>query len=326
MTCSHCGGMTSVGLGTSARWPSSTAPACWTVTAGSGSRPSAGRSRPGCTCCPGSGSCWCGPHVGWAGRCGWTPHPSSSPITSGSFGCLLQVTRRSFCWRARGCADGGWILHGRAGRRGSCPALRRGGSACSCGCTMPWPMGSPAWPPSARFWILPPIRPCQLRRRGHRRRSRRQPSSSPTTRAGASRASLAHCRASPSRSRCCGGRGAHCRCGARCSPSSVLPAPASTARSARTAGWTSSAPGSTLPKRSLTRTRPRSTTSCSPSSPVACAICCWAEANTSVTWCCGRWCRYPCTVSSPVKRGAIKTQRWSCRCRSASLTQSGGCS
>jgi diacylglycerol O-acyltransferase / wax synthase len=32
-----------------------------------------------------------------------------------------------------------------------------------------------------------------------------------------------------------------------------------------------------------------------------------------------------CTASSPVKRGATKTQRWSCRCRSASPTRSAGC-
>ena len=67
-----------------------------------------------------------------------------------------------FCWRVRSCAAGGWIPHAHYGRCGSCPACR-GAAACSCGCITPWPMGWPAWRPSARFSTSPPPRPGQPR-------------------------------------------------------------------------------------------------------------------------------------------------------------------
>ena len=69
---------------TSAGSPSSTAPACSTATVASGLRRSAGGSSRDCTWSLASGSCCTDPGWGWAGHCGSTLPPSTSPTTSES--------------------------------------------------------------------------------------------------------------------------------------------------------------------------------------------------------------------------------------------------
>ena len=101
--------------------------------------------------------------------------------------------RRSSWRRVSSCAGAAWIRHGRAGRRGSCPAWLTGGSGYSCGCTTPWRTGSRELLPSACCSTPPPGHPRPPRRRGGRRGSRPPASSWPTMRAGVPRGLVARC-------------------------------------------------------------------------------------------------------------------------------------
>ena len=75
----------------------------------------------------------------------WVDAPSLSSLTMCGFPrCPRQGSTRSSCWHVSSCGGSGWIPHARCGRRGSCLACRWGRSACSCGCTTPWPTGSQA--------------------------------------------------------------------------------------------------------------------------------------------------------------------------------------
>src|SRR5215472_9569391 len=169
------------GPATSAGSPSSTAPACSTAAAGSGSARSASSSSRGCTWSPGSGSCCTGPGWGWAGHCGWTPPPSTSPTTSRSTRWPLPAARPS-CWPpARTWRLGSWIQPGRYGNCGCCPACPTGRWARTCGCTTPSPTAPRRWPSSGRCWTRPPARPRQPRHRGRRRRPRPPVTCWPTT-------------------------------------------------------------------------------------------------------------------------------------------------
>src|SRR5512132_3720872 len=125
-----------------------------------------------------------------------------------------------------------------------------------------------------------------------------------TTGAGAGGGWVAGCRAWPIRA---GDSAARRRCGGSSSPSAP-PAPASTARSAPTASWPSSAAAWISPSRSPTPTTPRSTTWCWPPSPAACASCWPAVASPSKSWCCARWCPSRCTRSSRGRRRATRTR------------------
>jgi len=83
----------------------------------------------GFTCCPGSASCCTPRGGGWAGRCGSTLPPSTSPAMSGCSRWPRPLARPS-CWRpARSCGSGGWTGPARCGRCGSCQAWQKGGSA-----------------------------------------------------------------------------------------------------------------------------------------------------------------------------------------------------
>src|SRR5215468_8873578 len=132
------------GPATSAGSPSSTATACSTAAAGFGSTRSARCWSRGCTRYPGSGSCCTGPGQGWAGRCGSTPPPSTSPSTSASARSPPPAARPS-CWpHARTWRRGGWIQPGRYGNYGCCPACRTSGWARTSGCTTPSPIPAPS--------------------------------------------------------------------------------------------------------------------------------------------------------------------------------------
>ena len=50
-----------------------------------------------------------------------------------------------------------------------------------------------------------------------------------------------------------------------------------------------------------------------------------SRGEPSVSWCCGRWFRCPCTASRLATPAATRTGGWSCRCRSASPATCAGC-